>query len=65
MGGDLENPESLAPAFHGVDRMYLLATGDTRQIVDLAKQTGVRRTVVLSSASAGFENDPGGEFHAL
>ena len=63
MGGDLENPESLAPAFHGVDRMYLLATGDTRQIVDLAKQTGVRRTVVLSSASAGFENDPGGEFH--
>ena len=63
VGGDLENPESLVPAFHGVDRMYLLATGDTRQIVDLAKQTGVRRTVVLSSASAGFENDPGGEFH--
>lgn len=63
VGGDLENPESLAPAFDGVNRMYLLATGDTRQIVDLAKQAGVRRIVVLSSASAGFNNNPGGEFH--
>lgn len=63
VGGDLENPESLAPAFDGVDRMYLLATGDTPQVVDLAKQAGVRRIVVLSSASAGFESDPGGEFH--
>lgn len=27
VGGNLENPESLAPAFDGVDRMYLLATG--------------------------------------
>lgn len=63
VGGDLENPESLVPAFDGVDRMYLLATGDTPQIVDLAKQAGVRRIVVLSSASAGFESDPGGEFH--
>jgi uncharacterized protein YbjT (DUF2867 family) len=63
VGGDLEKPESLASAFDGADRMYLLATGDTQQVVDLAKQAGVRRVVVLSSASAGFENDPGGEFH--
>lgn len=63
VGGDLEKPESLASAFDGVNRMYLLATGDTQQVVDLAKQAGVRRVVVLSSANAGFENDPGGEFH--
>lgn len=63
VGGDLENPESLASVFDGVDRMYLLATGDTRQVVDLAKQAGVRRIVVLSSASAGVENNPGDEFH--
>lgn len=61
--GDLEKPQSLASALDGVDRMYLLAVGDTRQVVDLAKQAGVRRIVVLSSASAEFENDPGGEFH--
>jgi uncharacterized protein YbjT (DUF2867 family) len=63
VGGDLENTESLAPAFDGVDRMYLLAAGDTRQVVDLAKKAGVRRVVVLSSASAGFENDSDDEFH--
>jgi len=63
VGGDLEQPESLAPAFEGVDRMYLLATGDTQQVVGLAKQVGVRRVVVLSSASAGFDNDSGGEHH--
>ena len=40
-------------------------TGDTRQIVDLTKQAGARAIVVLSSASAGFDNDPGGEFHRV
>ncbi len=63
VGGDLEQPESLASAFDGVDRMYLVAAGDTQQVVDMAKQAGVRRVVVLSSASAGFDNGPGGEFH--
>lgn len=61
--GDLEKPESLASAFEGTDRMYLLAAGDSQRVVDLAKQAGLRRIVVLSSASAGFENDPGGELH--
>lgn len=63
VGGDLEDPESLASVFDGADRMYLLAAGDTQQVVDHAKRAGVRRIVVLSSASAGFENDPGGEYH--
>ena len=63
VGGDLEKPEFLASALEGIDRMYLLAAGNTQQVVHLAKQAGVRRIVVLSSASAGFENDPGGEFH--
>ncbi|MGH3916871.1 MAG: NAD(P)H-binding protein [Pseudonocardiaceae bacterium] len=63
VGGDLEDPVSLVSAFDGADRMYLFPAGDTQQVVDLAKKAGVRRVVVLSSVSAGFENDPIGEFH--
>jgi uncharacterized protein YbjT (DUF2867 family) len=61
--GDLEDPASLTSAFDSVDRMYLMAVGDTRGVVDRAKQAGVRRIVLLSSLSAGWDNDPGGEFH--
>jgi uncharacterized protein YbjT (DUF2867 family) len=45
--GDLDSPDS--EVFRGVDRMYLLALGDTQLAVDLAKQGGVRRIVTLSS----------------
>lgn len=62
-GGDLDKPESLASAFDGIDRMYLIAAGDTRGVVDVAERAGVRRVVMLSSASAGFNDYPGGEFH--
>lgn len=62
-GGDLGKPESLASAFDGIDRMYLIAAGDTRGVVDVAERAGVRRVVMLSSASAGFNDYPGGEFH--
>jgi uncharacterized protein YbjT (DUF2867 family) len=47
--GDLDTPDP--EVFQGVDRMYLLAVGDTRLTVDLAKQAGVRRIVTLSSAA--------------
>jgi uncharacterized protein YbjT (DUF2867 family) len=49
MRGDLDTPA--AKMFQGVDRMYLLAAGDTQVTVDLAKQAGVRRIVTLSSAA--------------
>lgn len=64
VGGDLENPESLSKVFDGVDRLYLIMAGETtEQIVSAAKQAGVRRVITLSSASAGFTNNPGGEYH--
>jgi uncharacterized protein YbjT (DUF2867 family) len=47
--GDLDTPDP--ELFRGVDRMYLLAVGDTKLTVDLAKQAGVRRVVTLSSAA--------------
>lgn len=46
---DLDTPA--AEVFRGVDRMYLLAAGDTKLTVDLAKRAGVRRIVTLSSAA--------------
>lgn len=61
--GDLEQPETLESVFDGVDRMYLVALGNTQVVVDRAKQAGVRRIVLLSSLSAGWDNDQGGEFH--
>jgi uncharacterized protein YbjT (DUF2867 family) len=56
--GDLDTPA--AEVFQGVDRMYLLAVGDTKRTVDLAEQAGVRRVVTLSSVAEdefhrGFE----------
>lgn len=60
VGGDLENPESLAGLMDGVDRVYLIATGETGRVVEIAKQAGVRRIVLLSSATAAFES---GAFH--
>lgn len=56
--GDLENPESLAEALEGVERMYLFPVAETaREVVAMAKQAGVERIVVLSGALAGEEAD--------
>lgn len=64
VGGDLERVDDLRPVFDDVDRLYLLdASGSTEQVVDLAKRAGIRRVVVLSSATAGIERDPGGLTH--
>ncbi|GIH14239.1 NAD(P)H-binding protein [Rugosimonospora africana] len=50
--GDLARPETLAPAFAGVDRMLLLPHAETaRDVVALARQAGVRRIVALSSSA--------------
>jgi uncharacterized protein YbjT (DUF2867 family) len=55
---DWENPQTWAPALAGVDRVYvtyyphLAATGSVdaiRRLVELAKQAGVRRLVLLST----------------
>ncbi|MER5425823.1 SDR family oxidoreductase [Streptosporangium roseum] len=59
--GDLAKPESVAPAFDGIDRMYLFPVEETaREILALAGQAGIRRVVDLSGASvtAGLHTNP-------
>ncbi|WP_283134976.1 SDR family oxidoreductase [Rhizohabitans arisaemae] len=54
--GDLERPESLQPALKGVERLYLFPMPETAaEIVAMAVESGVRRIVVLSGASATEE----------
>ena len=54
--GDLDRPETLAAAFENVERLYLFPVPATAtEVVEMAKKAGVRRIVVLSSASAPWE----------
>lgn len=49
--GDLEDPDSLADAFDGVDRMMLFPVPATASaVLEAAREAGVRRVVVLSSS---------------
>ncbi|MGW3201530.1 NAD(P)H-binding protein [Streptomyces sp. NPDC001118] len=60
VAGDLMQPESLADALKGVDRMYLFPVTETAwEVAALARQAGVRRIVVLSSGAVttGFDSD--------
>ncbi|GGL14498.1 SDR family oxidoreductase [Planomonospora parontospora] len=59
--GDLAEPGSVAPAFDGIDRMYLFPVDETaREVVAMAERAGVRRVVDLSAASvtAGLHTNP-------
>ena len=52
VGGDLDQPESLADAFDGADRLFLFPNPTTAaEVTTLAKRHGVHRVVVLSSNS--------------
>lgn len=58
--GDLVEPASLVAAFEGVEKLFLFPQPETAtEVVDLAKQAGVRRVVVLSGAAVtlGFDTD--------
>ncbi|MEV4756503.1 NAD(P)H-binding protein [Micromonospora sp. NPDC049559] len=60
VAGDLAEPETLRNALDGADRMYLFPYARTaREVVDLAKRSGVRRIVVLSSGAVtgGLDTD--------
>lgn len=49
---DLADPATLAPAFDGVDRVFLYANHDgVRGVVSSARAAGVRRIVLMSSGS--------------
>jgi uncharacterized protein YbjT (DUF2867 family) len=60
LAGHLAQPRTVATALHGADRLYLFPVPETaREVVTLARQSGVRRIVVLSSGSvaAGLSDD--------
>ncbi|MFI6850317.1 NAD(P)H-binding protein [Kitasatospora sp. NBC_00085] len=54
VAGDLADPAGLRAAFDGAEALFLLVAGeDPDGIVDLAKNAGIRRVVLLSSQGAG------------
>ncbi|ROT33988.1 NAD(P)H-binding protein [Micromonospora sp. HM5-17] len=58
--GDLTKPAGMTAALTGVERMYLFPVAQTaREVVERARQAGVRRVVVLSSGAVtgGFDID--------
>ncbi|WNM31349.1 NAD(P)H-binding protein [Streptomyces sp. Li-HN-5-11] len=58
--GDLTKPETLTPAVEGVERIYLFPVPDTvSEVVEMARRSGVRRVVVLSSDAVTDGTDSG------
>ncbi|MGW6195846.1 SDR family oxidoreductase [Kribbella sp. NPDC055110] len=59
---DLADPDSLVPAFEGADSLFVLVHGagaglDPEAIAGVAKTSGVRHIVLLSSVAAGTRPD--------
>jgi uncharacterized protein YbjT (DUF2867 family) len=53
-GTDLGDPEGVRPVLEGADALFLLVAGERpRDLLDVAKTSGVRRVVLLSSQGAG------------
>jgi uncharacterized protein YbjT (DUF2867 family) len=61
---DLVEPESLEPALHGAEALFLLtsgdfmANGDLSDVVNVVRAAGVRRVVLLSSQGVGTRRHP-------
>ncbi|MFG3342846.1 SDR family oxidoreductase [Glycomyces sp. NPDC048151] len=58
---DLNDPETLRPAFDGADRLFLLtreSDHDLAPVLAAAKDAGIRRVVLLSSQRAETRDDP-------
>ncbi len=61
--GDLDKPETLAPALAGIERVFLLSAPEERQaelqnnLVHAARDAGVRHIVKLSAIGVGGELD--------
>ncbi len=69
--GDLDHPETLAPALDGVERLFLLTPANPRQVeqqgrtVDAAQRAGVRHVVKLSALGAWLDSPVSlGRWHA-
>jgi uncharacterized protein YbjT (DUF2867 family) len=62
VAGDLADPPTLRGAFDGVERLYLFPVPATaRAVAGLARRSGVRRVVVLSSGAVTGGHDT--DFH--
>lgn len=60
VAGDLARPETLGPAFAGIEKVFLVTTGPEaleRNAIDAARTAGVRRVVKLSSMGFGPRRD--------
>ncbi|MEV6769010.1 NAD(P)H-binding protein [Nocardia sp. NPDC051030] len=65
VGADLEEPESLAGAFAGAEKLFLLSHPDTAvAVARLAEQSGIGRIVTLTSRLAELE-EPGALHHQV
>ncbi|MBA3945808.1 MAG: NAD(P)H-binding protein, partial [Herpetosiphonaceae bacterium] len=63
VGGDLLQPEAFGPALEGITGVFLMTVpGSVEPFLTAAKQHGVRRVVLLSSASVG---DDGAHMNAI
>lgn len=66
VGGDLAEPETIAPALRDVDRVFLFPVAETAQATAaLLEQEKVRRVVVLSSLSIVEDPDNPSSRHHL
>jgi len=58
VGGDLTEPSTLAGVFDGAERMFLFPVPATvESVAELARASGVRRVVLLSSGAAADQGD--------
>lgn len=61
VAGDFGRPESMIPALRGVERLHLVAIGESlttgRRILELAKAAGVRRIVQLGHNDPSRDDD--------
>ncbi|MFD9904228.1 NAD(P)H-binding protein [Streptomyces sp. NPDC059063] len=55
--GDWSDPESLTAALSGVEALFLMRCGEEAEVLDRAKQAGVRRVVVLSTIAVETRPD--------
>ncbi|TDO30737.1 uncharacterized protein YbjT (DUF2867 family) [Kribbella sp. VKM Ac-2527] len=67
LAADLTDPDSLRPALDGADALFLMLPGDVlgardgvSKVVDLARLSGVRRVVLLTSQSAASRPESAG-----
>lgn len=59
--GDLSKPETLGNALKGIDRLFLVTpdTGQVKALLEMAKQSGIKHVVKISTIEANRSLGPG------